>query len=908
MTREAETRSGPAPALSAKLAAPLSTGREIERAVLTERVLAATSARLALLRAPAGFGKTTLMLEIRRRLARAGVPTAWLTLDPGDDDVGRFLSALEAALAPLALGLAATSQAEWGPHERALALMDAVATHNDPFALFLDDFESVQGGAVLGLVRELIDHLPSGARVVIGSRGAPELGLGRMRASGHLVEVEPTHLRFTLEEAGAYLRDKRGLSLSSEDVSRLHRRTEGWAAALWIASVSLESRENPGGFIAGFTGSNAAIVDYLLEDVLSRQNERTRRFMLRTSVVADLTPALCDRLCECSDSLEMLHRLERDHLFLVPIEGEGPSWRYHSMFRGFLRSQLHRQSPAEIPKLHGAAARWYLEQDRPVPAIDHLLAAGETDPALRLLSQHAEQLLQHGRLRLLARWLDPLQARGRLDDQPGLQLVHAWATLLGRGPRAAEPLLTRLEAHANGDSKLDAHRKAMRLLFLVLLDRTEDALDAATALVRELPGQETFLRGFVEVVLANLSMIGGRYQEALRLADAARSRGAHVAGGFMAALSQAAEAAVDLTQGRLRKAIAHLRLAVRTGADNASGATNGNAMAGVLLAEALYEADETDQAERLLTVYIPLIRAVGIPDQLIIAHRIMARIALRRGDADRAQQLLAELEMAGHRDGLVRVVASARLERARMMTVQGRLDEARAEIDRCEDRKFWDRIQRLSLRANDVETWEIALARWNAAGAQPKTMAERLRVEIDISEQAQRTRRALTQRLVLAQSLHRGGQGNKAMRLLARTVRFAASEGYVAALRDEGPHMLAMLRELRCAPHLLGEEATPPAAIADFIGRVIGDAASASAGHAGTAAIAAPASGQEVLTRKERRILALTAHGFSNNELAKQLFVAETTVRTHLRNINAKLGARNRLEAIAIARKSGWIA
>ncbi len=908
MTREAETRSGPAPALSAKLAAPLSTGREIERAVLTDRVLAATSARLALLRAPAGFGKTTLMLEIRRRLARAGVPTAWLTLDPGDNDVGRFLSAVEAALAPLALGLAATSQAEWGPDERALALMDAVATHNDPFTLFLDDFESVQSGAVLGLVRELVGHLPSGARVIIGSRGAPELGLGRMRASGRLVELEPTHLRFTLEEAETYLRDKRGLSLSSEDVSRLHRGTEGWAAALWIASVSLESRENPGGFISGFTGSNAAIVDYLLEDVLSRQNERTRSFMLRTSVVADLTPALCDRLCECSDSLEMLHRLERDHLFLVPIEGEGPSWRYHSMFGGFLRSQLLRQSPADIPVLHGAAARWYLEQDRPVPAIDHLLAAGDTEPALQLLSHQAEQLLQHGRLRLLARWLDPLHARGRLDDHPGLQLVHAWATLLGRGPRAAEPLLKRLEARADGDSKLDAHRKAMRLLFLVLLDRTEEALDLATALVRELPGQETFLRGFVEVVLANLSMIGGRYQEALRLADAARSHGSHGAGGFMAALSQAAEAAVDLTQGRLRKAIAHLRLAVRAGAESASSATNGNAMAGVLLAEALYEADETVQAERLLTVYIPLIRAVGIPDQLIIAHTIMARIALRRGDEDRAQQLLAELETAGHRDGLVRVVASARLERARIMTVQGRLDEARAEIDRCEDRKLWDRIQRLSLRANDVETWELALARWNAAGAQPETMAERLRVEIDVSERAQRTRRALTQRLVLAQSLHRGGQRNKAMRLLARTVRFAASEGYVTALRDEGPHMLAMLRELRRAPHLLGEEGTPPVVIADFIGRVIGDAASASAGHAGTDAPATPAPGQEVLTRKERRILALTAEGLSNNELARQLFVAETTVRTHLRNISAKLGARNRLEAIAIARKSGWIA
>jgi LuxR family maltose regulon positive regulatory protein len=895
-------------ALSAKLAVPLSTGDAIERAGLSRRVLAAPSARIALLRAPAGFGKTTLMLEIRRKLEASAVPTAWLTLDPADSDVGRFLYAIRAALTPLISGLSNAPHDAVGPDEVALALIDAIAAHQTPFALFLDDFEAVQGAAVLGLVRELISHLPAGARIVIGSRNAPELGLGRLRAHGKLVEIEPTHLRFTVEEADLYLRNRRGLALSHEDVVRLHRSTEGWVAALWLASVSLENRQDPHQFIAGFSGANTAIVEYLLEDVLSRQSERTRRFLLRTCIVTDLIPTLCDRLCDTTDSADVLSRLEREHLFLIPIYGDIPTWRYHSMFGEFLRMQLKQQHPDETAALHRTAAKWYLEQDRPVPAIEHRLAAGEVDEVLPLLAQHAEQLLNQGRVRLLARWLDSLQERGLLQDWPMLQAVHAWAVLLGRGPRAAAPLLERLDREERTGRAMDAHRRALRLLFLVLLDRTDEAKDLAAALVREVPSGVSFARRFAEIALANLAMIFGEYQQALKLADAVRRHEPNNASGMMLALSEAAEGAVDLTQGRLRKATAHLRLAVRAGTDEVSGATNGNAMAGVLLAEALYEANQLVQAERLLTVYIPLIRAVGIPDQLIIAHTIMARIASRHGDQDLAQQLLAELELVGHRENLGRVVASARLERARMLIVQGRLDLAKKEIDRCADTALWDRIKRLSLRANDVETYELGEARCAMQGPQPGSVVNRLRSELDAAEKAQRARRALTLRLILAQAHYRACQPNKAMRVLSKAVCFAAAEGYQTALQDEGPLLLDMLRELRKGSHVLSTGSLPSADVVAFVEMVLGAPASPSATPSIEAVpLNASTSGPTPLTRKELKLLALAADGLSNNELAERLFVAETTVRTHLRNINSKLGTRSRVEAIAVARRSGLL-
>lgn len=896
-------------ALSAKLAVPLSTGDAVERSALSQRIFAAASAPVALLRAPAGFGKTTLMLEIRRRLDAAATPTAWLTLDPADNDVGRFLYVVQAALSPLISGLSEATRIAVGPDEMALGLIDAVAAHHGPFGLFLDDFEAVQSAAVLGLVRELISHLPPGARIVIGSRSVPDLGLGRLRAHRKLIEIEPTHLRFTVEETVFYLRDRRRLALSHDDIIRLHHSTEGWVVALWLASVSLENQQDPSRFIAGFTGANTAVVEYLLEDVLSRQDGSIRRFLLRTSIVGDLTPALCDRLCDATNSLDMLTRLEREHLFLIPIEGEGPRWRYHSMFGEFLRAQLSQRHPEEVPVLHRAAAKWYLEQDRPVVAIEHMLAAGDAGQALPLLARHAEQLLNQGRIRLLARWLDPLLDRGLLREWPRLQVTHAWAVLLGRGPRAAAPLLERLEGKERPGRGMDAHRRALRLLFLVLLDRTEEARELAALLVRDVPRRIPFVREFAEITLANLTMIAGEYREALKITDSARSRKPKNASGMMLALSEAAEGAIDLTQGRLRKAIAHLRLAVRADIDDVSGATNGNALAGVLLAEALYEANQTEQAERLLTVYVPLIRAVGIPDQLIIAHTMMARIAWRRGDEDRAQQFLAELEMLGHRGGLGRVIVSARLERARMLTVLGRIDLAQNEIDRCQDSALWDRINRLSLRANEVETYELGAARCAVHGARPASVIKGLRAELDAAERAERARRALTLRLVLAQAYHRDGQPNKAMRTLSKAVCFAAAEGYQTALQDEGPLLLAMLRELRDAPDLFGDRTRPSTDIVSFIETVLGEQSPSSSANTGLdeAPSQAQASGPGPLTRKELKLLALAADGLSNNELAKRLFVAETTVRTHLRNINAKLGTRSRVEAIAVARRSGLL-
>lgn len=902
-----------------KLRPPLDTAFELPRTELIERLFNAGAARLVLLRAPAGFGKTTVMLQLRRRFEEAGVPQAWLTLDRADNDVGRLLAGLVAALGPLIPALRGIGLAERkGPDELAFALIDTVAAHPAPFALFLDDFEALQGPVVLGLIQELIEQLPRGAQLILGSRGAPELGLGRLRARGRLLEVEPEQLRFSEAEVDGYLRERRGLAaLQPEDIRRLHRSTEGWVAALWLASVTLENREEPGRFIAGFSGSNAAVMDYLMEDVLARQSEDVRGFLLRTSILAQFDAPLCDAVCARRDSAALLRTLDQAHLFLIPLKADRSAFRYHGMFAEFLRAQLRRQHPESVAPLHAAAARWYLASERPVPAIEHALEAQDLDFALPLLHRHAQALLDQGRVRLLSRWLDPLVAAGRLDAEPLLRVVHAWAVCLARGPRAAAPLMAPLDALVQGDPPCQALLLVLRPLLMVLSDRNEEAMAMAEPLLAALPKGALFARGFLEVALGNLSMIAGRYPEALRLADAARSRQPEQPSSFNLALSEAVEGAVDLTQGRLQKAIARLRLAASAGASDSSRATNGNAMVGVLLAEALYEADQSEQAERLLSVYIPLIRRVGIPDQLISAHILMARIAFDQGDGERAQQLLTELEHIGHREGLPRVVATARLERVREWVVQGQLARAHAELERCNDKAVWRRVSKMSLRANEVETHEVALARWAIASGHAGEVVDPLRKQLDAAERAQRERRALTLRLLLAQALYRSEQRNKAMRVLAKAVRLATAEGYVRAFRDEGPFLVVLLRELRSVPSVLLEGESGHGGVEAplrFIQRLLpaGDGAVAApepalAAAPGDAGVRAAGVNHELLTRKEIQVVRLAAEGLSNDEIAERLFVAETTVRTHLRNINVKLDARNRMEAIAVVRKAGLI-
>jgi len=918
--------------LSSKLNPPATTATQVPRDAVCQRMAEAGAVKLVLVRAPAGFGKTTAMVQARERLAARGVSTAWLTLERTDNDVPRFLACLGPAVAQI-VGDARQGGLGAEPVGTPLAVVDALARHGAPFALFLDDFELITEPAVLGLVREIIDHLPRRGQLVLGSRSLPDLGLGRLRAAGQLLEIDTEQLRFSptetqrffaLRRAGTATTTAESLApIEARQIDDLHRKTEGWIAALWLASMALDAvlarQGSVADFIAQFSGSDRAVADFLAEDVLARQTPEMRDFLLRTSILRQFNAPLCQALNPRSDSARILDALDAAHLFITPIgnasnassgghAGESREWRYHSLFADFLRARLARELPDELARLHLAASGWYEAEGRPVPAIDHAIEGGDAPLAIELLSQHAMDFLQQGRMRLLARWFAALPAAA-LASRPMLQVVSLWACTLTRGPWAAMAQLQQSDCAHSTDPAVRAHVDALQPMLLAMMDRVEEANTIGREHLARVPTGEPFADGVLCNAMAHVLGVLGEREQAQRLLDAAR-RGQQ-GDGFNRMYSESVEGLLDLQQGRLRQATARFRMAV--GAQPAGGysPTHGNAWAGVLHAGAVYEAHQLAQAEHLLNVYLPLARDVGLPDHMILSHGMRSRIAFERGDIDDALAALTELEYLGHHRQLPRVVASARLERARILMLQGQAEAAAQALDRADDVAVWARVARHQLSAHDVDDMVIGRLRWQVLFGDAGAAARTAGLAAAEATANQRQRRALKLQVLQALALQRAdgpGDMTAAVNLMTRVLQVAQAEGFVRLLLDEGPAVGTLLRRTRAVLHDAPGARVDPL-LDDHLQRLISLAGEEPAPDEAEAPAtpSAPAPLDEPLTRKEIRVLQLLAEGYSNSAMAEKLFVSDSTVRTHLRNINLKLGARSRTQAVAIARKRGVI-
>ena len=905
----------------AKIHPPGLAAGSIVRRAIAARLAAATSTRLVLVRAPAGFGKTTAMQQTRERLAADGWATAWLTLDRADNDLPRCLACLAAALQPLGIDAGGTGRLD------PVGLVDDWSRIDGPFAFFLDEFEHIGAPAVTGLVGELLERLPRGGRLVVGSRSLPGLPLGRLRARGQLVEIDAAQLRFSPAEADAFFA-ARGVGLPRTALDRLQQRTEGWITALSLVAMALERHPVPGDVVAGLADAldgprvaapnrppgrtdaaataggvpgfpDRAIADYLAEDVLAHQPADVRDFLLRTGILRTLDAPVCAALVPRVDAARMLQRLEAANLFIAPVGGPDGGWRYHALFARFLRAQLAAERPDEVARLHLAASGWYEAAGRIVPAIDHALDGGDPPHALHLLAAHAEAFLEQGRMRLLDRWFAALPADA-LAGAPRLQVIGLWATCFTRGAAQAMADLDRTGCAASDDPVVRAHVAALRPMLLAMLDRLDEACDAGRTVLDGPPSGLAFADSVLANAMAHVVSVLGARHEAHRLLDAARAseRGS----AFNRMYAESIEGLLDLAEGRLREATARFRMAVGASWRGAAWSPGGgNAWAGVLYVATVYEAGDLRAADRLLNVYLPLARDVGLPDHMIAGHRMRARIAFADGDVDAAFKTLAELEYLGHDRRLPRVGACARLERARLRLLQGHAAAARDELGRADDPALWRQVGRWRTFACELDDLAIGRLRWDVHAGDAARAADDLRAAAAVAERAGRRLRLLKLRTLCALAEARAGQLGAALDTLAGVLRATAPEGYCRLLVDEGPALVPLLRRLSVV------DADGPI-VADHVQHLLRALGADPEGAADVAVDAPPSPGAaESLTRAELRVLQLLAEGYSNSAMAEKLFVSDSTVRTHLRNINQKLGARSRTQALALARKQALL-
>ena len=864
-----------------------------------------TSANLVLVTAPAGYGKSTAMGQLYRQMSERGAAVGWLTADRSDNDLGRFTFYLWVALGGALPELGAPPPNTEGIESAAAAtsgrvhqLLEALALIETPFVLFIDDFEHVSASEVIALVTTLVSGLSAGQMLVLGTRQKPELPLGRLRVQGRLLEIETEHLKFSAEETRSYVASRLQCALDESELTCLQERTDGWAAALQLAAAALTGRSSAGALLRGLAESSRSISDYLAEDVLARLPAEQRRFLLDTSLFETFCPAMCDAVLERTNSDALIAQTERDNLFLVLIDNDGPWYRYHPLFQEFLREQFRRSGgdAVQTGRLQLKAARWLAADGKPVQAIPYALAAGDHELAAEMMALRATDLVRIGQLDTVTRWVeaipDPALAR-----HPSLLLAGAYAMTFLHRYADANRLVHKLTHPDAPAGATVADLAALRVMLGIWCDELPEAIRIAETACGTPDDANPYVIGLTHNALAFGHIFRGRYLEALHAVAIAKRALERIGAVHGLNYSACFEGAIELLQGNAREARVRFERTLAGIIEAGYRYTTSSAVVVAHLAETLYELNELDAAEILLTDYLPLIREGCLPDHLIVAYRVLARIQASRGQHGRALDTLNTLQDLGDVRGIARISAGARLEKQRLALLAGDIAAARRLMPLICDESIWQRFGDLHTYAEDLDDPEIAAFRLALATGTAQSIIPRMQDAICHAEAVNRRRRVIRLQCLLAQAFEAARRRPQAIETLERALVKAQPEGMVRIFADDPWYLGPLLEAL---------ESRPAGLAPDYLRTLL----AAAVRPAPAAAIAT--SGEAVpldnpLSPRESQILRLLAEGHSNKELARKLFVSENTVETHLRRIYGKLGTRSRTQAAAKARERGLI-
>jgi LuxR family maltose regulon positive regulatory protein len=899
------------PILAAKLYVPPSRPNAVLRPRLIERLDEGLQSRLILASAPAGFGKTTIVSEWadgRSRL-EPEVRLAWLSMDEGDSDPARFLAYLVAALRTVAADvgqgmLDMLQSPQPSPTESMLtALLNEIATLPYEVVLVLDDYHRVDSEPVDEAIAFLLEHLPPRLHLVIATREDPRLPLARWRARGQLTELRAADLRFTAPEAAEFLTRVMNLDLSAEDITALETRTEGWIAGLQLAALSIQGRSDATGFIQAFTGSNRFVLDYLVEEVLQRQPQRTRSFLLQTAILDKLCGALCDAVTGQKHGKGMLERLERDNLFVVPLDDERQWYRYHHLFADVLQAHLLEDQPDQLPALHRRASEWYEENGSRPDAIRHALCAKDFGWAADLIELAGPMTEDSSQTATWLSWTRALPDE-LIRSRPALGVWFAWA-LLGSGElEAAEARLRDaerwLEPGPSQPKVVVDEEQRRSLLATIAVARAYHAhslgdlpgtVKHAQRVLELLPEGDHVRRQQATALMGMTYWASGDLEAADRVfVDySARLRAVGNIPDAISATSVLPETRMAL--GRLREAVGALEQLLQFVVDQGEPVPLEAADLYRGLGELdLERGDLAAAAEHLLRS-----RELGEQAELPVwRYRwgvAQARLNESEGDLEGALSLLDEAQRLFIRNPTPDVRPISALK-ARIWATQGRVTEAlewarERGLSVDDDLSYLNEFEHVTLARVLIARYESELV--EGAVNDAVRLLERL---LHAAEQGGRIGSVIE--ILALQALAHQAQGDMSSALapLERALSLAEPEGYVRVFVDEGPPMARLLQEA-------ASRATAPGSARRLLAAF--PSAKPEAAHPSEARY----EGKELLSSREIEVLELIAAGLTNREIAARLYLSLYTVKAHARSIYDKLDAHSRTQAVARAQELG---
>ena len=886
--------------LATKLHLPGPRPGQVPRPRLTARLDEGLARGLILAAAPAGYGKTVLLADWARHGEH---PVAWLSLDAGDNDPARFWRHAVAALDRARPGTGERVAPLLGPSAPTSFQGLVTALINDlageEALLVLDDYHVINAQQVHESLSFLVEHRPAGICVVLASRSDPPLGLARLRARGQLTEMRAAELRFTPAEAGELLQHA-ALALLDASVAALAVRTEGWAAGLALAALSLRGHDDAAGFVAAFTGSHRYVLDYLAEEVLERQDEQLRTFLLETSVLDRLSGPLCDAVTGREGSQALLERAERAGLFVIPLDEARDWWRYHHLFADLLRARLQQEQPGRLAQLHRNAAAWCEEHGMADDAIGHAVAAGEMLWAARIIEQHFDLVFYiRGGAATIDRWMSVIPAEV-VRSRPRLLLAQAIMAATSGHFEVVEPLLDAVACapHDWADEPFEpaggaAASNLINVPALTTLvrsfvaqyhgDAEATAAFATQTLAKIKPG-ERLLSANAQIFLAVAEWLRGRLTEAEH-AIAASVIGWCEAGQLtMAAWSYYSLVLIQRAQGRLDAALKTCQQALDTLVSSGLPAPAAG-LGYVGLAEIAYQRDELDLALRHATEGIVLCRQFVYSVALADGLATLAMIRQATGDPAGALEAITEAGQAS--PGPAGLLNPAPARRARLLLAQGDLAAAASF---AQDNGLGPDDEQDYAR----EPGHLVLARILLAQQPGQALALLDRLYAAAAAQG-RTGSLIEIGALRALALTASGDEAGAVTTLAEALLLACPQGQIRVFVDEGPPMAALLGQLIAAQRTGKAAAEVPLGYLARLQRAFGPGRSARD--------PVPSGIVDPLTSRELEVLEMVAAGQSNQAIARELVVTLDTVKKHVGHVLGKPGATNRTEAVARARE-----
>jgi LuxR family maltose regulon positive regulatory protein len=878
-----------APLLETKFHLPVAHGQLVPRARLREKIAGATGATLTLVSAPAGFGKTTVMAELAMGTRDARI--AWLSLDAGDNDPVTFWTYVIAAIDRAVPGLAARARSSLAGTQVSVdavvtTLLNGLAAADADVVLALDDLHVIESAAIHEQLGYFLEHLPARAHVVMGTRADPAIPLARLRARGGLIEIRASDLRFSPEEAARYL-ESMGLALGDRDVTTLEGRTEGWIAALQLAALSLQGRSDTTDFINAFAGDDRHIVDYLVEEVLRRQPVRIRDFLLKTSILSRFTGSLADAATAGEGGAGTIETLDRANLFVVALDNQRRWYRYHHLFGAVLQAHLVAEMPDDVPILHRRASDWFESQgDRPA-AVEHAILAGDPERTAELVELALVEMRQYRREATLRRWLDAVP-REVVARRPVLAVGYAGSILSANDVTRVDDLLTGAERRlADGEPVVIVDEgERRRLPAMIELYRA-----ALSKLTGDLEGNVAHARRVLELVDDDDDIGRGGAETFLGLAawgtgDLAQGYEWWAKG--MASLERGGLATdvvgAGIVGADIRTAAGRLTDAKRIYEDGLARATRtepplrGATDMHTGLADIAYQRGRLDEAQAHIDAGRRYGDELGFPREPYRWRIVQARILQAHGDIEAALPLLDEAERL-YLSEFSPDVHPVPAIRARMLIAHGRIREARAWAQRAglsptDELSYVREYEHTTLaRLMLAEPSDGGLDLLPAALA----LAERL---LGAAEQGHRNGSRLEILVILALARHAAGDMAGAFAVLDGAIEIAEPEEYVRAFLDEGPQMTRLLKAAARRP-----------GAAAYLQELV----RASTGAQRPLVSQGPV---DPLSERELEVLRLLRSDLDGPGMARELVVSLNTLRSHTKNIYAKLGVGSRRAAV----------